>query len=101
MSMQPDPVPENAITVIVGALDGEGRQEFTEGLGKRLHYLSMGYPDANQGLLRFVRDWLFDAALLGQDSVLAAQVQESERKIAAGEVDSMSGPQLRDLLLNN
>lgn len=95
-------VSENVIINIVDALDDGGRREFNEGLGKRLHYLSMGYPDARTSLIRYVLDWAVDVVLLGQDLSLGTQIAESDARIASGDPvigPSMTSQQLRDLVM--
>lgn len=93
--------PEDGVKIVVDALKDAPASlaEFTEGLGKHLHLLSMDpTPRCVLAALRFMHGWLL-SVVVARDPEWHAQVAEHDRRVAAGEsTPGHTGGELRALL---
>ena len=101
MDALPDSLPEEAVQVVMRALEPDpvAASEFVSGLSKAIYRLQVepGLHSEHE-LLRFVRGWLVSVAL-PMDETWRASVNESERRIAAGQLgEPVPADRLRDVL---
>jgi len=93
---------DNVMSTIVDALSDQpaARQEFLDGLGKKLHFLSLDPgPKARQDLISFVRDWAVDI-FLSADDAWNRQIDESEIRIETGDLgEAIDGSEMSRKLL--
>lgn len=97
-----DRLDPEAITRAFHLLDGRARDEFVDGIAKRLGRLDVAegaeVAEARRDLLRWVRSWLVSTAL-ERDEEWQHQMAESRERIERGDVGNPIGvDELRGLL---
>jgi hypothetical protein len=94
-------LPENAYSVIVDALRGDDAAltEFSDGLSKRLHFVSLDPSEYElTKLMQYLEQWYADARL-ATSPLWRHQVAESERVIADGKaLEGVTTDELRKLV---
>ena len=94
-------IPDDGIKLVLDALrdDPVGAAEFVEGLSKHFHHLTVDpTPPVVEAAARFVRGWML-SCLVANDPSWRAQVEEHDRRLAAGDVSpGVDSETLRTLL---
>lgn len=92
-------LPENIISMLRNVLTKEDAAKFDDGLSKHVHRLSLDpSPAHTQALLQFVRQWS-TRVVLEQNTSWRDQVEDSEHRIASGDLgDPVDHSTLRELL---
>jgi hypothetical protein len=102
MDAQHDPLDTAAVLWLLRHLEGHSREEFDEGLAKRIDRLNVAegadIAAARLDLLTWVRSWIVSTTLAGDDE-WRAQMAESADRFARGDIGEPVGVEdLRGLL---
>lgn len=94
-------IPSNVVKVVLDGLqdDDAARDDFIEGLGKHLHFMSMDpTPAVVEAAMHWLRGWLF-SVFLARDESWTTQAAEHDRRVAAGESSpGVTSAELRSLI---